>query len=205
MSGGEAPKLDQPRLALVQLQTKAREPLAKLGPEPLGLATILKAHHEVIREPRHDDIAASVPRTPLVDPQVEHVMEVNVREQRRNRRPLRRALQRLRPLPVFDDPRLQPSLDQAKDPLIRDPVLEKLQKPRMIEAREAVADVRVEHRVHLLARDPDRQSVQRLMRGTPRPEPVRETEKVLLIYGVQHLDHRPLQDLVLQRSDPERP
>ena len=62
MLGGEAPKLDQPRLALVQLQTKAREPLAKLSPEPLGLVTMLKAHHEVIREPRHDDIAASVPK-----------------------------------------------------------------------------------------------------------------------------------------------
>ena len=87
MLGGEAPKLDQPRLALVQLQTEAREPLAKLGPEPLGLVTMLKAHHEVIREPRHDDIAASVPRTPLVNPQVEHVMEVDVRKQRRNRAP----------------------------------------------------------------------------------------------------------------------
>jgi hypothetical protein len=26
-----------------------------------------------------------------------------------------------------------------------------------------------------------------------------------LVYGVQHLDHRPLEDLVFQRSDPERP
>ena len=43
------------------------------------------------------------------------------------------------------------------------------------------------------------------MRTTPRPEPVRETEEVLLIDRVQHLDNRPLQDLVLQRSDPERP
>ena len=75
----------------------------------------------------------------------------------------------------------------------------------MIEAREAVTDVRVKHPVHLLARDPDRQSVQRLMRGTPRPKPVRETKKVLLVDPVQHLDHRPLQNLVLQRSDPERP
>ena len=160
MLGGEAPKLDQPRLALVQLHAKAREPLAKLSPEPLGLVTMLKAHHEVVREPHHDNIAASVPRTPPLDPQVEHIMEIDVCKQRRNRRPLRRALQRLRPLPVFDDPRLQPSLDQAKD-LNPQPGVEKLQKPRMIEAREAVADVRVKHPVHLLARDPDRQRVQR--------------------------------------------
>ena len=43
------------------------------------------------------------------------------------------------------------------------------------------------------------------MRAAPRPEPVGEAEKVLLVDGVQHLDHRPLDDLVLQRGDAERP
>ena len=69
MLRGEPPKLDQPRLALVQLQAKAREPLAKLRPEPLSVVTMLKAHHEVIREPHHDHIAAGVPQPPLVNPQ----------------------------------------------------------------------------------------------------------------------------------------
>src|SRR6202165_6134439 len=90
--GGDPPKLDQPRLALVQLQTKARDPFAKLSPEPLGVVTMLEAHHEVVREPHRDDVAASVPRTPLVDPQDHPVVKVDVREQRRNRRPLRRSL-----------------------------------------------------------------------------------------------------------------
>ena len=44
-----------------------------------------------------------------------------------------------------------------------------------------------------------------MMRGAPRPEPVGEPEEVRLVDSVQHLDHRPLEDLVLQRSDPERP
>jgi hypothetical protein len=43
------------------------------------------------------------------------------------------------------------------------------------------------------------------MRAAPRPEPVREPEEVLLVDGVQHLDQRPLKDLVLQRGDSERP
>jgi hypothetical protein len=43
------------------------------------------------------------------------------------------------------------------------------------------------------------------MLTTPGPKPVGETEKVLLVGRVQHLDHRPLQDLVLQRGDTERP
>ena len=84
-------------------------------------------------------------------------------------------------------------------------MLEELQKPRLVEAPEEVADVSVEHEAHLLVRDRDRERIQRIMLRAPRPEPVREPEKVLLVYGVQHLDHRPLQDLVLQPGDTERP
>ena len=80
-----------------------------------------------------------------------------------------------------------------------------LRSQRLVKAPEEVAEVRVEHQVHLLAHDPDRERIQRIMLRAPRPKPVRETEKVLLVNRIQHLDHRPLQDLVLQRSDPERP
>jgi hypothetical protein len=43
------------------------------------------------------------------------------------------------------------------------------------------------------------------MRAAPRPKPIRETEEVRLVDGVQHLDDGALDDLVLQRSDTERP
>ncbi len=43
------------------------------------------------------------------------------------------------------------------------------------------------------------------MRPAPGPKPVREAQEVRLINGVQHLDHRPLKELVLQRRDSERP
>ena len=44
-----------------------------------------------------------------------------------------------------------------------------------------------------------------MMRAAPRPEPVREAEEVGLVDGVQHLDRRALDDLVLQRGNAERP
>ena len=53
--------------------------------------------------------------------------------------------------------------------------------------------------------DPDRQRVQRIVLAAPRPESVREAEKVLLVDGVEHLDDGPLDDLVLQRGNAERP
>ena len=43
------------------------------------------------------------------------------------------------------------------------------------------------------------------MRSAPRPKSIRETDEVLLLDGVQHLDHRPLKKFVLQRDDSERP
>src|ERR1700694_2424912 len=84
-------------------------------------------------------------------------------------------------------------------------MLEELHKPRVIEAAEVVAVVRVEHPPHPPTLDPDRERVPRMMLGAPGPKPVGETDEVLLIDRVQHLGHRPLEDLVFQRSDPERP
>ena len=42
------------------------------------------------------------------------------------------------------------------------------------------------------------------MLAAPRPEPVREAEKVRLVDGVEHLDGGALNDLVLQRGNAER-
>src|SRR6267154_1314795 len=47
-------------------------------------------------------------------------------------------------------------------------------------------------------------SVQCIMRTASGPEPVREPEEIFLVDRVQHLDHRTLDDLVLQRCDAER-
>jgi hypothetical protein len=39
------------------------------------------------------------------------------------------------------------------------------------------------------------------MRAAPRPQPGRETPEVHLVDGIEHLDDRPLDNLVLQRRD----
>jgi len=83
-------------------------------------------------------------------------------------------------------------------------VPEELPQPDPIKLAEKVADIRVEHPVHLLPPDPHRQRIQRVMRTSARPEPVGEAPEVLLIDGVQHLHHRTLEDLVLQGGDAER-
>jgi hypothetical protein len=84
-------------------------------------------------------------------------------------------------------------------------VLDELRQPIVIKIGEKLFDVGVEHPVHLLPFDADRERIQRIMRAAPGPEPIGEAEEVLPVNGVEHLDDGPLEDLVLQRGDAERP
>ena len=118
--------------------------------------------------------------------------------------PLRGSLLACRPRPVLDHSRVQPFLDEPQDPLIRDPMLDEPAEPLVVDGIVKATDVRVEYPVHLPLLDPDRQRIECVVGLAPRPEPVGEAEEVLLVNGVQYLDHRPLDDLVLQGGDAER-
>jgi hypothetical protein len=83
-------------------------------------------------------------------------------------------------------------------------MLEELQHPPVVDGVVEPTDVRVEHEVHLLATDPGRERIQRVMRGAPGPKPVREAEEVRLVDAVEHLDDGTLKDLVLQGSYAQR-
>jgi site-specific DNA recombinase len=89
----------------------------------------------------------------------------------RERCPLRRALHTLAPLSLFQHSRGQPLLHQPKDPPVRDAVLDKLHQPAVIDGIEEITDVRVEHPVHLLVEDSDRECVQRLVLATSGRKP----------------------------------
>jgi len=88
---------------------------------------------------------------------------------RSRRSSLRCPLRCLRPAPVLDDSCGQPITDQPQDPPVRDPMLDELHQPGLIELGEEVADIRVEYPVHLLPRDPGRQRIQRIVGLAPRP------------------------------------
>src|SRR5215472_18656206 len=104
----EAPKLDEPGFLGVQLQTEFREPLAKLTLELLGFVSILKAHHEVVSKANDNHIAPRSPPPPLLDPQIKHVVQIDVGQQRANAPALHRAFRTDDSLPVFQHARVQP-------------------------------------------------------------------------------------------------
>ncbi len=124
---------------------------------------------------------------------------------RSDHRSLRRAHFGLRPLALFADPGPQPLADQAKNPWIADPMLQKLDQPRMIDVVEEAFEVGIQYPIHPFAGQSHTQRIERLMTAPTRPKAITETEKVLLVNALQHPQHRLLDDLVFQRGDAQRP
>ena len=95
-----------------------------------------------------------------------------------------------------------PALSHA---LVADPVLQEANQPTLADRPEEVLDVGVKYPVHFPYFDRRRQRVQRIVRPSPRSEPVRETAEVAFIDGVERHDGCTLHDLVFQGGDRERP
>ncbi len=119
-------------------------------------------------------------------------------------RPLWRTYLALRPLPILGYPCLQPFLDQAQYPQIPHSMLYKLDRPFVRHVVEKSPNVQIQHPVHSLPRHSHRQRVQRLVLAAPRPKPVGESQKVVLIDLIENRDHGALDNLVLQRRNPQR-
>ncbi len=163
-------------------------------------------NHEVVGEAHDDHVTVRVLPSPLLGPQVEHIVQIDVRQQRRCTAALGRPRPSLRircpssSTPAFSHfwmsrttrwSAIRCSTNFTSHPWSR--------------VSKEPTDVRIEHPVHLLRHDSDVERVQRVVRAASRPEPVREAEKVRLVDGVQHLDRRALDDLVFQRGHTERP
>ena len=82
-------------------------------------------------------------------------------------------------------------------------MLDELDQPIVFDFVEKRPDVQVEHPVHFLAHNPDVQRIQCIMLAAPRPEPVREAQKVLFPDLVENRPYRVLYDFIFQRRDPQ--
>src|SRR6266851_5669826 len=199
-----AAELDQTGLVRMQGQRKLRQPIPQFRLEPLGIGLVLKAGNDVVGIAHQDDVSLGMVASPPLRPEIEDVMQVDVRQQGRGNAALRRARLRLGHLPVLHHPGLQPFADQANDAAVTDPVLDEADQPLVVDRIEEPGNVGVQYPVHPRVADPDGERVQCIVRTASGPEPVREPEEILLVDRVQHLDHRTLDDLVLQRCDAER-
>src|ERR1051325_8990764 len=159
---------------------------------------MLETDDEVVGIPDHDHVARGLLPSPAFGPEIEDIVEIDVREQWRYHRALARSRFLDRHDPVFEDAGSQPFLYEPQDAPIADPVLQEADDPLLGNFREERPNVGVENEVHLPAADPDNQRVQRIMLAAPWPEPIREPEEIFLVDHAQHGRRGPLEDLVFQ-------
>jgi hypothetical protein len=197
----KAAKFDDSCLIGMQLKAKARESLAQLRQEPLCFTPMLESGHKVIGKANEDDLSARMPLSPLSDPEVECVVEIDIRQQWANTPALNCTHLTLHSFTLFQHAGFEPFLNQAHDAPIGYTVLDKFHQPPLIESVIKLPDVGIEHPSHFSRSDPYRQRVQSLMWTTTGPEPIRESQEVLFVDRVQHLDGGTLDDFIFQRGD----
>ena len=90
---------------------------------------------------------------------------------------LRRSFFLPRAFALFHHAGVQPFLDVTHDALVRNPVLDELHQPFVIQRVEESTNVRVEQLVHLLCLDSDRQGIQRHVALRPGRNPYEKPRK----------------------------
>lgn len=85
--GRKGPELRQPRLLGVRLQVELAESLLKRRPKPLGILPMLEAHHDVVGPAHHNDSTIGLSMPPVVSSEIEGVVQVAARQERRCTRP----------------------------------------------------------------------------------------------------------------------
>src|SRR5881296_434886 len=126
---------------------------------------MLEPDDEVISEAHDDHVAPRLLPPPSLSPEVEHIMKIEVRQERADTPTLHGPHLTACPLPILQHTGPEPFLDEPHDAPVRHTVLDELHQPSVVESVEEAPDVGVEHPVHLLRHDPDRQRIQRLMRS----------------------------------------
>ena len=200
----EAAELDKTGPVRVQRQRECRQSVAHRLGEAAGVRLVLEAEDCVVGVAYDDHVAPRLAPSPAFGPQVEDIVQVDVGQQRRNRRSLPRPQRRDLDPSLIENARLQPFLNQAENALVADAMFEEPGEPFLAHRIEQLRNVGVDDPVHSPGGDARRQRVERVMRAPPWTKAVAEAEEVFLVDAVQRLGHGALDDPVLQRRHRQR-
>ena len=79
---GKSPELDPARLVWVKFQPELPQPFPKCLQETIRVGSMLKSEHIVVRIADDNHFPLRALLAPGIHPQVEHVMQINIRQQR---------------------------------------------------------------------------------------------------------------------------
>ena len=77
-----AAKLDQAGLVRMELQRKLLQPVSHHAQEALAVGLMLEAHHNIVGIAHDDHVASGLPPSPAFGPEIEHIMQVDVGQER---------------------------------------------------------------------------------------------------------------------------
>src|ERR1041385_560220 len=123
----------------------------------------------------------------LLDPEVDDIMEEDVRKDGADPRSLRHSYLPRFPSAALEDTGPEPPLDQAEDPGVSNPVPQHPHQPSGVNGIKEGSDVEIEHPVHTLRYQGLFEGRQGRVGAPFRPEAVAEAQKIGLLDGVQHL------------------
>jgi hypothetical protein len=142
-------KVNQPRFTLIQFEIKLGKTFFERFGKSFSVSPVLKTHYKVIAKPNHDNIATSLPASPLFDPKIERVMEINVGKYGADACALWDAFFAVDFSSVFEHTSVQPLLDVSYHPPVRNSVLDELYQPFMGDGTKTVPNVCIKHPVYL--------------------------------------------------------
>src|SRR4029453_10392927 len=139
----QQPALEVPPLRLLRHdpQPESCQPLVQLLSEPFGFTLLLEHRYHVVGVADQARIAATAPLEPSFEPQVQHVVQIDVRQQRAEWASLRHPLARPSDHPVLHHAGFKPFVQQTdQSPIVR-PMPYELPQPLVVdrgeEARQA--------------------------------------------------------------------
>ena len=138
--GREATKLDQPGLFRMQRKRELLQPLPHVLHESLRFSLMLEAHDDVIGVPHNDDLTLDMVLTPVIGPEVERIVKIDVGQQGRDDCSLRSARLGWCKVSIFHDARLQPLANQTEDAPVANPVFDEPNQPLMTDGVEGNHD-----------------------------------------------------------------
>src|ERR1700730_5283067 len=110
-----------------------------------GVRAILEADHKVVDIAYQSGFAPQPPLHNALEPEVQHVMKVEIAQKHADRSALRGSLFARMDRSVFQNARFQPAPDQTDQARITDAMLDKPENPVGTETPEEVLQIRLQH------------------------------------------------------------
>src|SRR3989338_5775108 len=193
-----ASERQQPRLLGMKRQAILRESLGEDLQDSLRVLAILKAENEIVRVSDFGGPPAQARFHLLLEPLIEHVMEVDVGQQGTDDLPLSGPGLGDQEPAVFDDANVNPFLNQAEDAAVANPSLDERHELTPHNRVEVALNVGFKHIRHRTATYRAADGVERVVRTAARPEAVGAREEILLVDRGEHRDRGLLDDFVLK-------